>query len=106
MQIVEGHGEFANFDQPRLFFVYANFPKFNPAIIFLNESFGASGPTRDTDGTIRRIWHENNTIVTALFGFDLERKLWREVRDITYEYEDTISAWKGEKDICVNVTIY
>jgi alpha 1,2-mannosyltransferase len=106
MQIVEGHGEFANFDRPRPFFVHANFPKFSPATIFLNESFGASGPTRDADGTIRRIWHEDSTVATALFGFDLERRLWREIRDIACEYEDTISAWKGEKDICANATIY
>ena len=106
MQIVEGHGEFANSDRPRPFFVHANFPKFSPATIFQSESFGAGGPTRDADGTIRRIWHENITVAIALFGFDLERRLFEEIRDIACEYESTISAWKGEEDICANATIY
>ena len=96
----------ANIASPRPFFVHANFPKFNPATIFRDESFGAAGPTRDADGTIRRIWQENSAAATALFGFDLERRLWEEIRDIACEYEGTFSMWKGEKDICANATIY
>lgn len=99
-------GQSANISSPRPFFIHVNFPKLNPATIFRDESFGATGPTRDADGTMRRIWHENSTAATALFGFDLERRLWDEIRQIACEYEGTFSVWEGEKDICVNATTY
>jgi len=107
-QIFEPHlyEQSAKFDTPRPFFVHANFPKFSPATIFREFSFGASGPTRDADGTIRRVWHNNSDAATALFGFDLERRLWEEIRDIACEYEGTFSMWKGEKEICANATIF
>jgi len=108
LQIAQQHlyGHLMDFNKPRPFFVHANFPKFNPATIFLDTSFGATGPTRDADGTIRRVWHADSTAATALFGFDLERRLWQEIRDIACEYEDTFSAWKEEKLICANATLY
>jgi alpha 1,2-mannosyltransferase len=108
LQTVQRHlyGQSAILSSPRPFFLHANFPKLNPATIFLDLSFGAAGPTRDADGTIRRIWYENSTTATALFGFDLERRLWEEIRDIACEYEGNFSVWTGETDICANATIY
>ncbi|RMZ82734.1 hypothetical protein DV738_g1557, partial [Chaetothyriales sp. CBS 135597] len=100
------YGETTNLTNPRPFFIHANFPKFRPSSIFTDKSFGASGPTRDDDGQMRRVWHENAAASTAEFGFDLERRLWEEIRDIGCEYEGVFEIWSDIKDICNNATLY
>jgi alpha 1,2-mannosyltransferase len=52
-------------------FVHANFPKFNPASIFKGAAMGASGPTRDGNGSFHRVWHDEIEGID-FFGFDLE----------------------------------
>src|SRR5271154_4541367 len=56
LQLVQDrmHRQTLSSDTPRPFSIHANFPKFSPATIFEEVSFGASGPTRDSDGTFRR----------------------------------------------------
>ncbi|RMZ78952.1 hypothetical protein DV737_g3668, partial [Chaetothyriales sp. CBS 132003] len=100
------YGETTNLTEPRPFFIHANFPKFNPSTIFTDKSFGAVGPTRDADGTMRRIWHESSAISTTFFGFDLERRLWEEIRDIGCKYETVFGIWHDVQDICKNATFY
>jgi alpha 1,2-mannosyltransferase len=86
--------------------VHANFPKFNPASIFEDASFGASGPTKDSDGSFRRVWFDDLETSVNFFGFDLERRLWSVVRDIACEHEGTFSAWHGETQVCEKATAY
>ncbi|RMD44490.1 hypothetical protein DV735_g679, partial [Chaetothyriales sp. CBS 134920] len=100
------YGETTNLTEPRPFFIHANFPKFRPSTIFTDKSFGAQGPTRDADGTMRRVWHENGAASAEVFGFDLERRLWEEIRDIGCEYESVFDTWHGVNDICTNATVY
>ena len=90
----------------RPLFVHANFPKFDPATIFLEEAMGASNPTRDANGTIQRIWHATEAESIKFFGFDLERRLWEEVRNVACEYEGSFSAWAGYFGICTNAILY
>jgi alpha 1,2-mannosyltransferase len=90
----------------RPYFVHANFPKFDPATIFREEAMGATGPTRDTDGTFRRVWQPTEAAAIEDFGFDLERRLWSEIRSTACEYEADFLAWAGTRDICRNATIY
>jgi alpha 1,2-mannosyltransferase len=90
----------------RPYFVHANFPKFDPATIFQEEAMGATGPTRDADGTLRRVWQSTAAEAIEEFGFDLERRLWSEIWDTACEYEGEFLAWTGIMDICRNATTY
>ena len=90
----------------RPLFLHANFPKFNPATIFETMSFGAAGPTQDSDGTWRRVWFDDLETSVKFFGFDLERRLWAVIRDIACQYEGKFSAWEGEPDVCAKATSY
>jgi alpha 1,2-mannosyltransferase len=87
-------------------FLHVNFPKINPATIFLDESFGCAGPTKDTDGRLRRIWIEDEEEANRYFGFDVERRLWSVVRSIACQYEGKFASWEGVTDICANATTY
>lgn len=95
-----------NTTYPRPFFAHVNFPKLNPGQIFDSSSFGISGPTQDSDGHMRRIWHENAENANAFFGFDVEKTVWSVVRDIACEYEDTIASWQDKTDICKKAEEY
>lgn len=98
-----GAGEDA---KARPLFVHANFPKLDPSSIFDDVSFGATGPTKDTDGKLRRIWFDDEQTAADFFGFDLERRMWEVLRDLACEYEGKISAWDGKSDICKQTTNY
>jgi len=93
-------------NQPRPFFVHANFPKFDPATIFQENAMGATGPTRDADGTTRRVWQETASKAIDMFGFDLERRLWKVIKSIACDYEGTFGVWRGRDDICENASQY
>lgn len=91
---------------PRPFFVHANYPKIDPGQIFDASSFLRAGPTIDSDGTMRRIWHANATETISFFGFDLERRLWDIVKDVACKYEKAFISWKGKKDVCLKAERY
>ena len=93
---------------PRPFFLHVNFPKIDPGQIFLpvpHTSFGVYTSVYDA-GEPRRIWHSNATAAERFFGFDVERVLWTEVKDIACRYEKKFSAWKKQKGICADATSY
>lgn len=96
----------SNVTYPRPYFVHMNFPKLDPGQIFEGKSFGAAGPTKDSDGTMRRIWHDNVTDAVDFFGFDVERTVWKVVKEIACEYEGQIRSWKGKKNVCKKATEY
>jgi len=85
---------------PRPFFAHVNFPKLDPGQIFEDSSFGATGPTTDSDGTRRRVWHGNKTDAVEFFGLDLERIVWRVVKDVACEYEGEFVSWNRKKNVC------
>lgn len=96
----------ANTTFPRPFFVHANFPKLDPGQIFEKESFGATGPTKDSDSQMRRIWHKDELDAVNFFGFDVERKVWLVVKEIACKYERRFVSWRGKRDICKKATQY
>lgn len=108
MQLVKDYmfGQMPQRDTVRPFFIHANFPKFTPASIFEDTSFGATGPTRDSDGTYRRVWHGSAADSISCFGFDFERRLWEEIKDLACTYEDIIPDWQMKTGICANATVY
>lgn len=89
---------------PRACFVHVNFPKLDPAQIFESLSFGAAGPTIDSDGKRRRIWHSGEAEAVALFGYDVERIVWKVVKETACDYEKLIISWKDKKDVCRKAT--
>ena len=84
---------------PKPFFVHANFPKFNPATVW-----GYPGPTRNVDGSFRRVWEQGETI--SGFGFDVERRFWEEIKWTACELETKFNSWKGTGGICNAATTY
>ncbi|KAK5939849.1 mannosyltransferase [Knufia obscura] len=95
-----------NVTYPKPYFAHVNFPKLDPGQIFDSDSFGAVGPTKDSDGSMRRVWHQNEEDAVRFFGFDLERMVWRVVREVACEYEGRIQSWRGKKNICKKATEY
>jgi alpha 1,2-mannosyltransferase len=78
-------------------FVHANIPKFNPKTIFQDP-----GLTQYSNGSFRRVWDEK-----AIDGinFDLERRLWEEIKWTGCQLEDKLSSWK-DQGICTTVKEY
>ena len=85
-------------ESPRPFFVHANFPKFDPANIFVPD-----GPARDANGTDRKAWTLGEKTMEA-FGFDVEKDFWSEIKWVACTLEKEFDTWKGKKDICKNTT--
>ncbi|KIW98178.1 uncharacterized protein Z519_01762 [Cladophialophora bantiana CBS 173.52] len=94
------------------FFIHANFPKFDPATIFGHEMTdfsgrvtGAGGPTQDSNGTKVRCWMDEARAM-EVFGFDVERRFWEEIKGTACEYEHQFGAWKGKQGICERTQKY
>ena len=86
-------------------FVHANFPKFNPATIFQDEIDGVRGPTKNADGTFRRVWKDREPTISG-FGLDIERRFWGEIKATACELEDKFDSWKEYQGICAAATEY
>lgn len=87
---------------PRPFFVHANYPKFNPATIFRDVIEGAHGPARSANGSFQRVWENQE----EMFGFDLERTFWEEIKWTACELEHRFDSWKWTTGICAEATEY
>lgn len=92
------------------FFIHANFPKFDPSTIFQHEMKDFSdatvgGPTRDTNGTSVRCWMDPARAV-ELFGFDVERRFWEEIKATACEYEHQFGTWRHKTGICEQTQKY
>lgn len=83
---------------PGVFFIHANFPKFNPATIFdLHEV----NPAFTDDGDYTRAW---TLPVDVVRGFnskvDVERGFWEEILWTACELEDKFQSWVEYEGIC------
>lgn len=94
------------------FFIHANYPKFDPSTIFGQQIrdfattvIGSGGPTRDTNGTWVRCWMAEARAV-EIFGFDVERVFWEEIKGTACEYEGLFGCWKEKHGICDRVKHY
>ncbi|PGH11182.1 hypothetical protein AJ79_05024 [Helicocarpus griseus UAMH5409] len=88
---------------PRVFFIHANYPKFNPATVF-DESFETK-PTYRPDGSDGRAWLVSRDTL-ARFGYDVERAYWEEIMWVACELEGNFKSWEGKKGICERVRRY
>jgi alpha 1,2-mannosyltransferase len=92
------------------FFIHANFPKFDPSTIFGHQMTDFSdavvgGPTRDTNGSNVRCWMDPARAV-ELFGFDIERRFWEEIKITACQHEHQFGTWKGKTGICEQTSKY
>lgn len=87
---------------PPPLFVNANSPRFNPARIF---DHVGNDPTRGPDGSDSRAWTAPKEIIDE-FGFDLEARLWEEIKWVACELQDRFDSWRGESGICGRVAKY
>ncbi|KAK5125612.1 hypothetical protein LTR85_011886 [Meristemomyces frigidus] len=70
----------------RPFFMHQHNPKLDPGWMFALDN---TSTIFDSNGSMRRIWHENVTEAQNYFGngFDAEMGMWEEMRDMTCEYD-------------------
>jgi alpha 1,2-mannosyltransferase len=92
------------------FFIHANFPKFDPSTIFDHKMRDFSDqivgqPTRDTNGTSVRCWMDPARAV-ELFGFDIERRFWEEIKSTACDYEHQFGTWRSKTGICQRTLEY
>ena len=85
----------------RPFFLHANVPKLNPGNIFDLDNT----PTKNAAGQYTRLWDYDEHIM-SVFGFDLEREIWEEMKWIGCELEGEFKDWQFRQGICANVTQY
>ena len=86
---------------PRPFFIHANFPKFNPATVFTEQSVN---PAFADDGSFTRAWTIPEDTIPLLN--DAEKEFWREIMWTACELEDKFNTWHGLQDICSDVRVY
>ncbi|KAE8350682.1 mannosyltransferase putative-domain-containing protein [Aspergillus coremiiformis] len=89
---------------PRVFFIHANYPKFNPA----ENVFGANwetAPTLRPDGTEGRAWTAPDDVLRR-FGQDIEKAYWEEIKWVSCNSEIEFRTWEGKKGVCEKVESY
>ena len=83
-----------NIKKPRPFFLHANLPKLNVARMLDENVIYQSG----TEKRIR-IWGKEE-YMRQMFGFDVERMVWNEMREMACQLKDTMRDFKGRFQIC------
>ncbi|EPS28658.1 putative alpha-mannosyltransferase [Penicillium oxalicum 114-2] len=96
------HGDAAT--PPDLFFIHANFPKFNPATVFDPHEVN---PAFTDEGEYTRAWTLPEDVVGRYSAQeDVERAFWSQVRWTACELEDKFVSWQGHVGICDRVMKY
>ncbi len=80
--------------KPRPLFLHANAPEMNVAQLLDDKSVFLAG----TEQRIR-LWGEKNSVV-ELFGVDLEKVVWDEMRGLACELEGEVEDWRGREGVC------
>lgn len=89
---------------PDVFFIHANFPKFNPATVFEKHEVN---PAFLDDGTYTRAWTIPEDVVGRFSAkIDIEKEFWREILWTACELEHQFVSWDNYKGICDGVKDY
>jgi alpha 1,2-mannosyltransferase len=89
---------------PRVFFIHAHYPKFNPG----GEVFGMSSetaPTVKADGSLGRAWTAPDDTLRRL-GYDIEKNYWDEIKWVSCNLETKFRTWRDKSGICEMVQDY
>ncbi|KAL8827761.1 MAG: hypothetical protein Q9191_002989 [Dirinaria sp. TL-2023a] len=84
---------------PRPFFLHVNVPRLNPAKVFDHEEH-----TTNIKGEPQHLWQGDT--IHALFGGDVEKQVWEEVKWVSCELENKFETWKDVKGLCDKATKY
>ncbi|KAJ6177997.1 hypothetical protein N7519_008458 [Penicillium mononematosum] len=89
---------------PDVFFIHANFPKFNPATVF---EIHEVNPTYTDEGEYTRAWTLPVDVVRGFNGrVDVEKGFWEEILWTACELEDKFQSWLAYEGICDAVSVY
>ncbi|KAJ5107669.1 CAZyme family GT71 [Penicillium angulare] len=89
---------------PDVFFIHANFPKFNPATVFEPHEVN---PAFKDDGTPTRAWTIPEDIVEQFNAKgDVEKAFWEEILWTACELEDKFETWEDRTGVCAGVEDY
>ncbi|KAJ5657939.1 uncharacterized protein N7484_001588 [Penicillium longicatenatum] len=89
---------------PDVFFIHANFPKFNPATVFEKHEVN---PAFLDDGTYTRAWTIPEDVVGRFSAkVDIEKAFWREILWTACELEHKFVSWDNYRGICAGVKDY
>lgn len=89
---------------PRVFFIHAHYPKFNPADKLFGHKW-ETAPTLKPDGSYGRAWIVANETLKR-FGYDAERAYWEEIKWVSCNLEEDFESWRGKSGICNQVEEY
>ena len=89
---------------PRVFFVHAHYPKFNPADKLFGHQW-ETAPTVKPDGSDGRAWTVANETLQR-FGYDAEKAYWEEIKWVTCHLEHDFESWKDVSGVCDRVKEY
>ncbi|KAB8254320.1 mannosyltransferase putative-domain-containing protein [Aspergillus pseudonomiae] len=89
---------------PRVFFVHAHYPKFNPAEHLFGNQW-ETAPTLKPDGSDGRAWLVAEKTLKR-FGFDAEKSYWEEIKWVSCNLEHVFESWRGKSGICDRVSEY
>ncbi|OGM48764.1 hypothetical protein ABOM_002940 [Aspergillus bombycis] len=89
---------------PRVFFIHANYPKFNPAENVFGYNWETT-PTLRPDGTEGRAWTAPEDVLRR-FGIDIERAYWEEIKWVSCSPDIEFRTWEGKTGVCEKVESY
>lgn len=90
---------------PDVFFIHANFPKFNPATVF--DMGHEVKPAFLDDGSYTRAWTIPEEVIGKFSAkVDIEKEFWREILWTGCELEHKFVSWEGRTGICAGVKKY
>ena len=89
---------------PRVFFVHAHYPKFNPAENLFGYQW-ETAPTLKADGTFGRAWVVPKAQLQR-FGYDAERAYWEEIKWVSCNLERDFENWFEVTGLCQEVVFY
>ncbi|KAL8830910.1 MAG: hypothetical protein Q9191_001172 [Dirinaria sp. TL-2023a] len=82
-------------NQLRPFFIHAHHPKLNVGRL-VDESTLTS-PT----GKALRLWGPKESMEKKFDGRDVEKEVWKQMKDMTCELEDRMGDWRGRHNLCL-----
>ncbi|KAL4867536.1 hypothetical protein BDV12DRAFT_118676 [Aspergillus spectabilis] len=89
---------------PQVYFIHANFPKFNPGGNVWGTDF-ETAPTVRPDGSDGRAWIVPEDVIQR-FGYDAEKAYWEELKFISCDPNIKFQTWTSKEDICSKVEQY
>ncbi|KAJ5656238.1 hypothetical protein N7507_008188 [Penicillium longicatenatum] len=89
---------------PHVFFIHANYPKFNPGDNVFGTAWETT-PTLKEDGSDGRAWTAPPDTIRR-FGYDIEKTYWEEIKLVTCRYESLFKSWEHKAGLCQRVEDY